>query len=576
MANSSKATRSSASKPSQSKKPQLKVAPARKAPARSVPAAKAAAGRAAPSAGKAGKSGQVVPLRARAATTKTTNKKAASSPAVRPGRAKPPVAKPAAVKAPAVQPPAVLASSPLLVALRAEEQRAVRQALAGEATLLASSPRARDAAIFAAAASVARRPVLVVSPLAAELVEHAALLPGLDVAAFGTFVSPETAAASKRRLARGGPLLVVVEPAQLFDAALRQVVAQCPLALLGIAAAHACSEHAHELSPAYLSIKDALPAFAAPVLATCTATSARVVEHTAEAIGAKPSAVITAGSPELARSAQVVRSTERKNALFAAVLAFGAPGVVLTATPQEADAVFAELSARQVPCVRAHAGMTPAERTASLRRFTDAHEQLVLVTQSPHANASGLAGCPETSYCLGSVSPRPDLGFVVHYQAPLSPEQLFEDLAWLSAGKSSLVLADSSDAALIQALLAQQRIKPAAVEAMAQVLSQLADGRAAPSDTLALRAGTSRRSAERVLGAFADRNLVVRDGAQISRQIAPEELVAEGRVLSARFAALRAADATRAEQVARYVTSRHGTAPVSPAAEVPVPRYVRA
>jgi hypothetical protein len=464
----------------------------------------------------------------------------------------------------------------LLVALRVEEQRAVRQALAGEPTLLTNSPRARDAAIFAAAASVARQPVLVVSPLAAELVEHAALLPGLDVAAFGTFVSPDTAAASKRRLARGGPLLVVVEPAQLLDPALHEVVAKAPLALLGIAAAHACSEHAHELSPAYFSLKDALAAFGAPVLATCTATSARVVDQAAEAIGAKSSAVLAAAPPELSQSAQVVRSAERKSALLAGILAYGAPGVVLTATAQEADAVFAELSSRKVPCVRAHAGMAPAERTASLRRFTDAHEQLVLVTQSPHANATGLAGCPEVSYCLGSVAPRPDLNFVVHYQAPLSPEQLFEDLAWLAAGKSSLVLADSSDAALVQALLAQQRIKPAAVEAMAQVLAQLADDRSAPADTLALRAGTSRRSAERVLGAFADRNLVVRDGAQICRRTTPEQLVADARLLSSRFAALRAADAGRAELVARYVTSRHGTAPAAAPEDSSLPRYVRA
>lgn len=451
----------------------------------------------------------------------------------------------------------------------------MRQALAGQSTLLASSPRARDAALFAAAASVARQPVLVVSPLAAELVEHAALLPGLDVAAFGTFVSPETAAASKRRWERGGPLLVVVEPAQLFDGELHRLVARAPLSLLGIAAAHACSEHAHELSPAYARLKDALPAFGAPVLATCTATTELVVEQTAAAIGAAPAAVLTAALPELSLSAQVVRSVERKNALLTAISTYGAPGVVLTATAQEADSVFAELTARRVPCVRAHAGMAPAERTAALRRFTDAHERLVLVTQSPHANATGLAGCPEVSYCLGSVSPRPDLSFVVHYQAPLSPEQLFEDLAWLAAGKSSLVLADSSDAALVQALLAQQRIKPAAVEAMAGVVAQLPDGRSAPSDTLALRAGTSRRSAERVLGAFADRNLVVRDGAHVTRNASPEQLATEARLLAARFAALRAADVARAELVARYVTSRHAaTAPG--AQEETGPRYVRA
>lgn len=471
----------------------------------------------------------------------------------------------------------VVGTSPLLVALSHAEQRAVRQALGGAPTLLASSPRARDAAVFAAAASVARRPVLVASPLAAELVEQAALLPGLDVAAFGSFVSPATAAASKRRLERGGPLLVVVEPAQLFDEALQKLVAKSPLALLGIAAAHACSEHAHELSPAYLSLRDAVRAFPAPVLATCTATSLRVVEQVAEAIGGSSGSVIAADAAELTRAAQVVRAAERKSALLSAILAYGAPGIVLTATPQEADTVFAELSARKIECVRAHAGMAQAERSAALGRFTSTHERLVLVTQSPHANASGLAGCPEVSQCLGSAPPRADLHFVVHYQAPLSPEQLFEDLAWLPPGAASLVLADSSDAALVQALLAQQRIKPAAVEAVAQALAQAPEDRPAFADTLALRAGTSRRSAERVLGAFADRSLIVRDGGKISRRVSAEQLGAEGRLLSARFAALRAADTARAELVARYVTSRHGSAPNAPTEQVAeTPRYVRA
>ena len=190
------------------------------------------------------------------------------------------------------------------------------------------------------------------------------------------------------------------------------------------------------------------------------------------------------------------------SALFSAILGYGAPGIVLTATSQEADSVFAELTARKVPCVRAHAGMAAAERSAALTQFADRQQRLVLVTQSPHANASGLAGCPEANQGLTSAPPRPDLSFIVHYQAPLSPEQQFEDLAWLPAGACSLVLADSSDAALVQALLAQQRIKPAAVEAMAQALAQAPADRPAFADTLALRAGTSRRSAERVLRAL--------------------------------------------------------------------------
>ncbi|HXK19348.1 MAG TPA: hypothetical protein VNG33_16170, partial [Polyangiaceae bacterium] len=397
---------------------------------------------------------------------------------------------------------------------------------------------------------------------------------GVDVVAFGSFAPPATALAGKKRLARGGALLVVVEPAQLFDSGLRQVLAKAPLALVGIAAAHACSEHAHELSPAYLSLREALRALVAPVLATCTSTTARVIDAITEAIGGNPSSVVTAELSEITRAAQVVRAGERRTALFSAILSYGAPGIVLTATSQEADSVYAELTARKVPCVRAHTGMAAAERGEALAKFAEPRERLVLVTQSPHANASGLAGCPEVNQGLTSAPPRPDLSFIVHYQAPLSPEQQFEDLAWLPAGACSLVLADSSDAALVQALLAQQRIKPAALEAMAQALAQAPADRPAFADTLALRAGTSRRSAERVLSAFADRSLIVRDSGQISRRVSVEQLGAEGRLLSARFAALRAADPARAEGVARYVTSRHGSAPtVSAALE---PRHVRA
>jgi superfamily II DNA helicase RecQ len=411
--------------------------------------------------------------------------------------------------------------------------------------------------LFVALAQSAKHPVLVASPLAAELHLSAQHLAGVEVVGLGSFVSAAAQVSAKKRLVKGGPLLVVLEPAQLFDSELRKLASKTKLALLGVAAAHACSEHAHEIAPAYLSLREATRTLALPTLATCTRTSQRVLDQICEAIGGSKGSVISAAEPELERLAQVVRSSERRQALLAALLRVGTPAIVLTATVQEADAVFAELSAQKVACVRAHSGMGPSEREAALARFAAPGERLVLVTQSPHANASGLAGCGEVSHGLGSTPPRADLRCVVHYQAPLSPEQHFEDLAWLPVGGSSLVLADSSDAALVQALLAQQRIKPAAIESVAQALAQAPADRPTFADTLALRAGTSRRSAERVLSALADRNLIARQQGQIARRVTPEALATEARLLSARFATLRAADSARAEAVARYVTTRH-------------------
>jgi hypothetical protein len=469
-----------------------------------------------------------------------------------------------AVRARALETVAPLAtSSALLAQLRADEQRAVQQALAGKCVLLESSPRARDAALFTSAAQIAKRPVLVASPHAAELFDQASRVKGLEVVTFASFATETARAAAKKRVLRGGNLLVVIEPAQLFSAELRQLAIKAPFSLVGIAAAHACSEHAHELSPAYLSLREALRAFSAPVLATATRTTPRVIAQVAEAIGAGK-AIIAARPLELSLAGQVVRASERKLALLAAIQSYGAPGVVLTATSQEAEAVASELTARGVACVRLHSGMAAVERNATLAHFSEPSTRLVLVTQSPHANASGLAGCPETAQGLGSSAPRADLHFVIHYQAPLSLEQHFEDLAWLPAGGHSLVLSDSSDAALVQAILAQQRIKPAAIDAMALALAQATDGKAALSDNLALRAGTSRRSAERVLFAFAERTLIVRESGHVSRLADAATLAAEGRLLSMHFAALRAADTARAEAIVQYVTSRHGSAPASP------------
>jgi hypothetical protein len=548
MAKTSKPTRGSASKPGAPKRP-AKASP-KSAPAR----AKASARSAAP--------GKKAP--APAAVRRVAKPRTAATAPTPSAKARPL----AAVASPN-------ASSPLLRSLTVDEQRAVRLALAGKAALLSCAPRARDALVFAAAASIAPAPVVVASPHAAELLAQAVALPGVDVIGLGAFASAAEAA-GKRRLARGGSLLVVVEPAQLFNADLRQLFAKAPPALLGVAAAHSSSEHAHELCAAYLSLREALKAFAVPVLATCTNTSARVIEQVAETLGAGAGAakVVAPAEVELTRAAQVVRAGERKAALFALIGARGGPGLVLTATPQEADSVFTELTARHIPCVRAHSGMSLEERNAALVRFAEPRERLVLVAQSPHANASGLAGCPEANQVLSSAPPRRDLSFVVHYQAPLSPEQHFEDVAWLPEGGHSLVLADSSDAALVQALLAQQRVKPAAVEAVAQALAQAPSDRPIFSDTLALRAGTSRRSAERVLSAFADRSLITRDSGQIARRVTPEQLSAEGRLLAARFAALRAGDVSRAELVASYVTSRHAS--TANAAAAPSLQQVRA
>jgi len=438
--------------------------------------------------------------------------------------------------------------------LRPEECRVLALAVGGKSTLLTSSPRARDLGLFATAASLSARPVLVASPFAAELYAAARASSSLEVLGFGAFVKPGSRGSAKSRLLRGGSLLVVVEPAQLLDPELRGVIAKSPLALLGVAAAHASSPEAHELSPSYLRLKESCKAFGASVLATSTQTAEGVVAAVAASIGASPSGVVVASAPALVERAQWLRGVARKTALFAAVDALLAPGIVLTLTPQEADGVFAELSQRGVACVRTHAGMAPEERAAALTRFGTPSERLVLVAVSPHGCPSGLAGSAEVGLGLSSAPPRPDLHFLIHFQAPLSLEQRFEDLAWLPAGAAALMIADSGDAVLVQAMLAQQRLKPSALEAVAEALALASVDRPATPEALALRAGVSRRSLERVLSALSDAGLITREGNCVRSLVPADTLSTEGRLLAVHFASLRASDSARAEAMAQHLT----------------------
>ncbi len=440
--------------------------------------------------------------------------------------------------------------------LRQDESHALALALGGQTTLLTNSARARDAALYLTAASLSSRPVVVASPLAAELFAVARANGKVDVVGLGSFMKPGSRSLAKGRLSRGGSLLVVADPAQLLERDVREIIDRAPLALLGLAGAHAACEHAHELSPAYLSLREACQALRAPVLGTCTRTSERVVAAVTSAIGASPSHVIEAATVTLIERARVLRPAERRRGMLAAVAEFSGPGIVLTLTAQEADSVFSELREQGVSCARAHHGMAEAERAASLELFRTGAAR-VLVSLSPHSCPSGLAGPAEVSLGLTSAPPRPDLAFVLHFQAPLSLEQHFEDTAWLPPGATSITFADSGDAALVQALLAQQRLKPASIEAVTQALLLGTSERPASTESLALRAGISRRSLERVLAALVDRGLVSREEGLVRARVGAEALTAQGQLLANGFAALRRADTTRAEVVAEYVTARH-------------------
>lgn len=110
------------------------------------------------------------------------------------------------------------------------------------------------------------------------------------------------------------------------------------------------------------------------------------------------------------------------------------PLLALCSTPAEVDAVFAELSAGQVPVHRYHRGMSRAERARELVRFALPGRRAILVA------TSGLGGTtlPEEAGSLpldfGRGYARGDLRSIVHLSVPASLAEYTAELGLLHTG----------------------------------------------------------------------------------------------------------------------------------------------
>src|SRR3954468_15392095 len=180
--------------------------------------------------------------------------------------------------------------------------------------------------------------------------------------------------------------------------------------LLVVDEAHCVSDWGHDFRPDYRRIRDVLAALPAgvPVLCTTATANDRVVADVADqlAVGAAEGALKTYRGP-LARSSlrlevvELPHPAERLAWLARWLPELPGSGIVYALTKRDTEAVAAWLESRGIPAV-AYSGETPdADRREVERRLLANEVKAVVATQA-----------------LGMGYDKPDLGFVVHYQAP--------------------------------------------------------------------------------------------------------------------------------------------------------------
>jgi ATP-dependent DNA helicase RecQ len=190
----------------------------------------------------------------------------------------------------------------------------------------------------------------------------------------------------------------------------RQALLQSGVALAAVDEAHCISEWGHDFRPAYLGLGEVLYGLGSPPVVALTATATKSVRaDIVRALGMREPLVI-ASSPHranLAFEAIACGGSERLRALVRLARRLRRPGLVYCSTTRAVDELRGLLERFGVPTQGYHGRMTSAQREAEQNAFLTPHRRTVMVATS----------------AFGLGIDKPDVRYVLHYQAPASLEQ---------------------------------------------------------------------------------------------------------------------------------------------------------
>ena len=448
--------------------------------------------------------------------------------------------------------------------LNDEQRVAVRAALEGHDSVVVLPDDERAVSCYQLAAFQLRQPTVVVSPVTAELkAQHEVLsthrLPVVYLP--GELAGPERSAALAR-IARGGALLVLLNPEGLHAPDVRQALAKSGIGLFVVEEAHCASDASHEIRPSYAALGVQLRELGSPpVMAITRVATASVRRDIRTRLGLE--APVSIQSRPVRENLQIVtklaRGEGRQAALVRLVERLTLPGLVFCATPHDVDSVYSALRAAGIAAHRHHSAMTASDRAAELSSFSLPGQRSVMVAVSAFAPGSGLPGIgeqAEASLGFGRGPGKRDLRFVVHYQSPASLEQYLREVQ--CAGVDSMpatcvLLHESSHRTLHEAMLAQQRFRATHLAELGRALETPAlEGRTVSLEALALSSGQSRRTTDRLTALLADAGVLSRAAGWIRVLCTATELDEACRRLGAQLYALREQDARRLAAVSAF------------------------